>query len=193
MFFAKKEGFLYDIDKIKDAYTLLLSMTRYHPTENNIAITVRAGSTDFYDGSPSFLIQDENNKLVERPGYEGAKEEDFRFLHPRLKGTYWEELIDSFKFPYGRIRVMRVLPGRCYVAHKDYSYRYHIPIETNNACFFYFNDHDKTIKIPQDGNLYCVNTLEKHTFINAGSTDRIHLVISGVNIVTNPNLDSFIE
>ena len=55
-----------------------------------------------------------------------------------------------------------------YVPHK-----FHIPIETNDACFFFLDSVKHHFK---EGYAYEVNNGKTHSVINSGKTDRIHLV-----------------
>ena len=75
-----------------------------------------------------------------------------------------------------RTRFIKLNPENCYFLHKDRSKRVHLPLITNDNCFFLINE--KVHRLPANGSLYLVDTDKyTHTFIN-GNRDftRIHLV-----------------
>lgn len=73
-----------------------------------------------------------------------------------------------------RTRVMKLKPKTCYSYHKDSSQRIHIPLITNEKCFFVIEN--EVIRLPADGNYYVIDTRKMHTFVNASFEDRIHIV-----------------
>ena len=73
-----------------------------------------------------------------------------------------------------RTRVMILKPRTCYTYHKDTTKRIHIPLVTNDKCFFIINSIVK--QYPADGNYYVVDTTQMHTAINASKEDRIHII-----------------
>lgn len=85
-----------------------------------------------------------------------------------------EELRQELKFNFA---VFRLVPGRTtFLFHKDDDVAvpvYHIPIVTNDGCFFVFNNH--LYPIQDVGCLYSVNTRHRHNFINGGLTPRLHI------------------
>jgi hypothetical protein len=62
----------------------------------------------------------------------------------------------------------------CYSYHQDWDKRFHIPLKTNDKCFFIVDK--KFIQFPADGNHYILDTTKMHTAINASLEDRIHLI-----------------
>jgi len=100
-------------------------------------------------------------------------DKDFNVVHKNFKNTEYERIINDFNLV--RSRVMLLYGKRCYSIHQDDTWRLHIPIETNSSCLFYFTDHKEHFHLEQ-GKVYKVNTTERHTFINAGFSDRIHFV-----------------
>ncbi len=98
-------------------------------------------------------------------------ENDFNIhIFPELE--YTNSIIT--KLGMFRTRVMRMHPKTCYSYHKDPSMRMHIPLITNEDCFFIIND--VLSRYPADGNYYLVDTTKKHTFVNASFEERIHIV-----------------
>ena len=65
-------------------------------------------------------------------------------------------------------------PKTCYTYHQDWSKRLHIPLITNENCFFIIDD--KVSRHPADGRSYIVDTTKMHTFVNASLENRIHIV-----------------
>ena len=73
-----------------------------------------------------------------------------------------------------RVRLMNLKSKTCYTYHKDQCKRFHIPIITNENCFFIVED--KLIRYSADGNYCIIDTSKKHTAVNASWKDRIHLI-----------------
>ena len=91
-------------------------------------------------------------------------------LFPQL--TYTNSILENLKMY--RTRVMKMKPKTCYTYHKDYAKRIHIPLITNEKCFFVIDD--EVVRLPADGNHYLVDTTKMHTAINASFEERIHIV-----------------
>ena len=79
-----------------------------------------------------------------------------------------------------RVRLMNLKSKTCYSYHQDQCKRFHIPLITNDNCFFVVDD--KVKRYPADGNYYIIDTDKKHTAVNASWEDRIHL-IGNLNVV----------
>ena len=98
-------------------------------------------------------------------------EQDFKeFLFPELEYVTFT----LKKLNMTRTRVMKMAPKTCYSYHQDPSKRIHIPLITNEKCFFVVAD--EVIRLPADGNYYVIDTTKLHTFVNASFEDRIHIV-----------------
>lgn len=84
---------------------------------------------------------------------------------------------ENFNYKIGRARLMRLKAKTCLTLHKDDSVvRFHVPIITNQACFFV---NDNQVGRMQDiGRLYMYDTSTPHTAVNASREDRIHLLVS---------------
>ena len=95
-------------------------------------------------------------------------------LYDNLDYTY--SLIEQYKLY--RARYMFLPSITCYGYHKDNTPRIHIPIETNENCFFVLDD--KVVRLPADGSVYWVDTRLSHTFVNSNTHKsdfvRSHLV-----------------
>ena len=98
-------------------------------------------------------------------------EQDFKeFLFPELEYVNFT----LKKLNMTRTRVMKMAPKTCYSYHQYPSKRIHIPLITNEKCFFVVAD--EVIRLPADGNYYVIDTTKLHTFVNASFEDRIHIV-----------------
>jgi hypothetical protein len=73
-----------------------------------------------------------------------------------------------------RVRLMKLKPSNCYFYHQDWSKRFHIPIKTNDKCFFILDG--EVIHLKADGSCYLIDTTKKHTALNGSREDRLHLV-----------------
>lgn len=124
--------------------------------------------------------------------YENSKDRyissaDFKVFNQALSGTYLQkvyERINQKYGPVGRSRLMSLSPSRCYATHVDLEKRIHIAINTSEECYFVF-ENQRLGFIPADGHPYLVNTLLRHTFVNANGKyfkplTRIHLIFEQV-------------
>ncbi len=73
-----------------------------------------------------------------------------------------------------RTRLMTLKPYQCYSYHVDPSPRIHIPLITNPNCFMIIDDI--LYRYPADGNYYVADTTKIHTFVNASTEYRVHIV-----------------
>ena len=94
------------------------------------------------------------------------------FKHPIFDMPYTNGILKDLKM--FRTRVMKMPSRRCYSYHKDPSKRMHIPLITNENCFFVLDD--EVVRLPADGNHYIIDTTKMHTFVNASLEERIHIV-----------------
>ena len=111
--------------------------------------------------------------------YQNFSEKEFSTINEKFINTEFERIINHFSL--FRTRILELARKRCYTMHQDTTWRLHIPILTNNKCFFYFPEHKQDFCLEQ-GKVYLVNTVEKHTFVNTSHDDRVHLVGSIDNI-----------
>lgn len=86
----------------------------------------------------------------------------------------WAGYVYSAKI--GRARYMALTPKSCLTYHKDNDnvMRVHIPIHTNENCFFVNEDIVGRMDTP--GRAYIFNNLVKHTAVNASRERRVHIV-----------------
>lgn len=114
------------------------------------------------DGLESIKLYDKN-----------CTEKDFNIIHKNFKNTEFERIVNDFNLV--RSRIMLLHNNKCYSIHRDASWRLHIPIKTNPDCSFYFPDHKEHFYL-EEGKVYKINTTERHTFLNAGDSNRIHFI-----------------
>ena len=93
-----------------------------------------------------------------------------------FQGTEFEVLIN--KYSLIRTRLMWIYPYACYSMHQDEYPRIHIPLITNPACYFVFDEgiKNQSIRYMPTGMVYWVDTRKTHTFMNCSDQPRLHLV-----------------
>jgi len=102
---------------------------------------------------------------------------DMTKINELFKDSYLEDVYKEVKNKYdiGRARFLKLCPKvRAYSYHKDQSERYHIPLTTDDDSIFLIED--KVHRLSEVGRLYKVDTLRKHSAINLGWNDRVHIV-----------------
>jgi hypothetical protein len=100
------------------------------------------------------------------------QEREREFVYPLFDIPYINSIIKEHELH--RVRLMRLKSKTCYSYHQDQNKRFHIPIISNDDCFFVIEEEIK--RYPADGNWYLIDTTKKHTAINASWEDRIHLI-----------------
>jgi hypothetical protein len=111
-----------------------------------------------------------------------SDEISFNTIHPNLKDTVFDKLINSIDCKVFRMRIMRMPPHTSYSIHKDPLFRIHIPITTNDRCAFLFPENDYMKHMLADGSIYWTNTKLTHTFVNWSDEPRIHIVGTVLNV-----------
>jgi mannose-6-phosphate isomerase-like protein (cupin superfamily) len=101
---------------------------------------------------------------------------------PLLDGCeYIKTVLDFFACEKTSVRLMKLNAGAVIKEHTDHEMsfeegeaRFHIPVQTNEQVDFYILDE----KIPmKEGQCWYLNLSLKHRVSNAGTEDRVHLVI----------------
>lgn len=105
-------------------------------------------------------------KAIELP------EKEVEFVYPLFDTPYINSIIKQHNLY--RVRLMRLSSKTCYSYHQDQAKRFHIPITTNDKCFFVIDDI--VSRYPADGSYYIIDTTKNHTAINASWEDRIHII-----------------
>lgn len=105
----------------------------------------------------------------------GKMQEDERLyknLNDILLGTEFEKIIKKYNFV--RTRLMWVYPKSCYSFHADVAPRIHIPLITNEECFFLFRSGE--MYHLDNSAVWWTDTRKTHTFLNTSDHARLHLV-----------------
>lgn len=94
------------------------------------------------------------------------------------------QLLQQFNCPLLSARLLNLKAGSVIKKHRDFDLnfehgeaRLHFPIITNSKVSFYLNDELLPL---QPGECWYINANLPHNAINAGDTDRIHLVVDCV-------------
>tara|TARA_B100001248_G_scaffold261430_1_gene252609 strand:- start:19603 stop:20418 length:816 start_codon:yes stop_codon:yes gene_type:complete len=102
----------------------------------------------------------------------------------KYKGTYFEEVVNSFKADAIRVRLVRLDPGKTLTPHIDYDPTYAvrviIPIfaEEEATNYFWRKSKQEAYHLKADGSAYFLNIGFTHTVVNSGNTPRISLMFS---------------
>ena len=142
---------MYDLKKIKDEIKTL------PPYDDQICLQGTKTIIDPFAGI---------GKAIDLP------EKEKEFIYTLFDLPYLNSIIKEHNLY--RVRLMKLKSKTCYSYHQDQGKRFHIPIITNNNCFFVIDDKIK--RYPADGNWYIIDTTLKHTAVNASWKDRIHLI-----------------
>ena len=77
-----------------------------------------------------------------------------------------------------RALLVKLTAGESIRPHVDICRRIHIPIQTNEDCFFTVGDDKRNLRL---GELWEINNdKQKHSVDNFGNTDRIHLIVDWI-------------
>lgn len=110
------------------------------------------------------------------------KESEYNLLNPVFVGTIFEKIINQYKLT--RTRLIWMYPMSCYSMHNDPTPRVHIPLITNEQCYFIFKRG--LIQHFPVGHVYYTDTRYHHTFVNCSEEKRLHLVgVVDNNWITN--------
>jgi hypothetical protein len=109
-------------------------------------------------------------------------------IKSELKGTIWEDILNSLPFDQGEARVIVLKPGTSYYCHADADDRWHINLQSE---YGYLCDIDNSVmhQLHTDGIWYNMDAGRKHTAANFGNIDRIQLVVRQLlkkNSLKNP-------
>jgi hypothetical protein len=131
---------------------------------------VKYGASTLWHKEVQVIQQDEYNAYIDA-----------------IDGTYLLEVCQdvakyiesSYKLAVGRVRIITLRPKVCLTYHTDpeSSFRFHIPVVTNENVLFIVDDEVQ--RMPQCGQLYQLEVQKKHTVLNASREERIHLVFDG--------------
>lgn len=107
-------------------------------------------------------------------------------LRAMYRGTYLESVYRDIgsQFPGGpgRIKVSFMAPGSEVKRHIDMDstlvLKVHVPLITNDDCYFYVGNPEQKFHMPADGTAQILNVGLPHRVENNGSTDRFHLIMN---------------
>ena len=133
---------------------------------SQIGVTARPDSADPLYDAVGWLPDD-------------ALEADYSMVTEPFRGTVMEDILKNLPFQYGRTRLMLMRPKSCLSMHADPTRRYHFAVTTNPGCYMASmpGPTGTLHHIPADGMLYELDAHLTHTAVNAGDSDRVHLVI----------------
>lgn len=108
--------------------------------------------------------------------------------------NYVPEILKTFECELQTVRFLKLAAGSAIRRHRDYELgfedgfvRVHIPAMTNSKVDFVLADEHLAMRA---GEAWYLNVNNYHSVVNAGATDRIHLVI---DCVVNDWLRKFFE
>jgi hypothetical protein len=115
-------------------------------------------------------------RIAAGPGCTAWQDTELLVASPALRAV-----LDSFLCPLQSARLMRLGPGSSIEPHRDHDLaaelgvaRVHIPIRTNAEVDFRLNG----VRIDMmAGSAWYLRLADTHSVVNAGATDRVHLVI----------------
>jgi len=93
------------------------------------------------------------------------------------KDTAFHYFLDSIPYKIGEARLMKLEPGKCYMAHADVDNRYHLNLISNDQCYLIDLNTSTMHPIITDGILYEMDGSVIHTAVNFGAHPRVQLVI----------------
>lgn len=105
---------------------------------------------------------------------EHKDEDSYVNIFPSLAGTLIEKYIKRYNG--FRTRIMNVQQRHCYSVHRDPTPRIHIPLITNPNCWMVW-PFNKDCQRMSAMHSYWTDTTKHHTFMNAGTEPRIHIVM----------------
>jgi hypothetical protein len=133
-----------------------------------------------YQGSGSLAYEYYATKEGIKSRLRDKQPPEFTFTEfvPEFKHTYFYEVFNelSTKYKLGRMRLMKLIPTKCYTWHMDPTEHIHIPIVTNPGNKLVIGDN--TYFLPADGSTYITDTTRLHTAFNGGREDRFNLLIN---------------
>ena len=179
MEYIKPTIWKFDIHRLQTEVADLLKRLSFddNHAKNQISLTSRKGAeTPIYDGVGSLWNRDKQCRI--------AEESEFTEFNDEFAGTYLEQIYNTInsEVRLGRVRLLRLQPGRCYSFHTDTETRYHLAVQTNKLSVILYRDA-VPYHVPADGIVYHMDAKHQHTALN-GTRDgqnRIHVVFNGID------------
>lgn len=173
----KINNFNFDFQEIKLSVLKIL-MENNFPLQIGLTHTINAVTEE------EKLYESVGSLYDSKTGLFKLKENEFTIFNEKYKNTILYEIYKSIP-DLGRFRIMTMSGPSCYSVHRDLTKRYHYVLETNKNCYFLFPELKEFVHVPLDKNLYLVNTLQYHTFLNGSKERRIHLVFDDLSTLKN--------
>ena len=185
--------YVFDIDKINKELKENEKVRQGIEDKNQLSIESLSNYSSFKDGTYSWFPISVFNKdhKEEFETFNNLKDPElderrYTKMVDWVKGTYIEEVLNTFKGKVTRVHVRKMEPDAWLNYHMDYdtkySIRFHVPLTTNPNCYFMFkrteNGEEDRIHLPADGSCYFFNQGAYHGAFNKGLTDRNHLTIA---------------
>jgi hypothetical protein len=145
----------------------------------------------YHDGGwESISIWAPNGNLFEQRSYGGS----FAKTVAALVSPYFWDVAEHFDARKSRVRLMRLRPGARILRHCDPLediapdlVRLHVPVRTHDEVRFLVDDHRIAMR---PGEVWHVDVRFPHEVHNAGTQDRVHLVL---DLVRSASLDALLE
>lgn len=134
-------------------------------------------------GNYRWLKHSGNHSSLQR---EGVDEKDFTEFLTEMQDLYIGQVVRDVYEQHdgtfqGRASLVWLAANRRYEFHRDLQSpnRYHIPLITNEECYFLFrNETTHRLHMPT-GNVWYLDPIGiEHTFINNSTTHRLHLLLT---------------
>lgn len=97
-----------------------------------------------------------------------------------IKGTVWEEVLNTIKEPVGEARLIKLNTKQCYQKHTDPANRYHLNLNGTDSYLIDLTEF-KLHPYVRDGSWYHLDASMPHTAANFGKTDRWHVIVVKLN------------
>ena len=143
-------------------------LVQYYQLENEIQWT----SSGHKGRQAGLQFKDGEDPWTSANGRSRGQELSYGNLNTFFKNTAFEKIIIDYNLK--RTRLMWSNPMSCYSMHKDSTPRIHIPLITHPECYFVFKQG--IIQHMPVGQVYWVDTMKFHTFINCSGVPRLHIV-----------------
>lgn len=90
--------------------------------------------------------------------------------------TAWKKILDYIPDSIGEARVIKLVPGECYMAHADIDDRWHLNLQGEYSFLIDLCDSKQHL-LKKDYQWYLMDAGRIHVAANFGSIDRIQLVV----------------
>ena len=181
---VRKLEFKFDIEKLKEALQQVLEISDVDATAQ-VCLTYSPECEPHPDGkmyqgcgSLAYEYYATNQGIKSRLRKVHPSERSFTEFVPEFKHTYFYEVFKvlNTKYKLGRMRLMKLIPAKCYTWHMDATEHIHVPVVSNPGNKLVIGDN--TYFLPADGSTYMTDTTKLHTAFNGGREDRYNVLIN---------------